>query len=126
MILICLLEFLEIQPRGVCVCVWVGVCVCVCLTVLVVLTHPTMTADSGPREIDMATIFDGFDGLGVFDGFGCGDTPPQTTPPPLRHSKRTSAPEKIGNPRKSPERWTFLSLDICNAPNCHAVATMLT
>ena len=37
----------------------------------------------------------------------------------LRNPKRTGDPEKIKNPRKSPEKWTFLSFAFYNAPSLH-------
>ena len=35
------------------------------------------------------------------------------------NSYRTGAPQKIKNPRKLPEKWTFLSLAFYNAPSLH-------
>ena len=39
----------------------------------------------------------------------------------LWNSYRTGAPQKIKTPRKSPEKWTFLSLAFYNAPILHSI-----
>ena len=39
----------------------------------------------------------------------------------LWNSYRTGDPEKSKTPRKSPEKWTFLSLAFYNAPSLHTV-----
>ena len=39
------------------------------------------------------------------------------------NSQRTGAPDKIKTPRKSPEKWTFLSLAFYNAPSLPTVGS---